>query len=366
MKILVWQWGRRGAGPLYAAGIATHMRGLPSIDVTLSLSAQAEILATTDPPRCELPFDTYENAKGLLRRAAAAPFLIAGWTRRLSALAPDIALCGMPAALDFVMMAALRRAGIPALVVIHDADIHPGDGVPFQAALQRRQIRQAQGLVALTDHVAARLREQGAVGERPLLRGVLPPFIFGAPPPPPGAHGGPLRLLSFGRLLPYKGLDLLADAVRLRPPRDGYVLRVVGSGPESEPLAYLRTVPDVTVENRWVPEAELAGLLGWADALVLSHREASQSGVAAAAIAAGRWVISTRVGGLAEQLAGEPLARFCDTSPEGIAQAIDGLIADPPPVAPRADPQDAWRDAAIALVTQIEQLGKLQDIRHPV
>jgi glycosyltransferase involved in cell wall biosynthesis len=366
MRILIWQWGRRGAGPLYAAGLATHMRALPGITPILSLSAQAEILATADPPRCELPFATYESAKGLLRRAAAAPFLIAGLTRRLRALAPDIALCGMPAALDFVMMAALRRAGIPTLVVIHDADIHPGDGVPFQAALQRRQIRQAQGLVALTDHVAARLHEQGAVRGRPLLRGVLPPFIFGPPAPPPGAHGGPLRLLSFGRLLPYKGIDLLAEAIRLRPSRGDYVLRVVGSGPESEPLAQLRTMPDVTVENRWVPEAELADLLGWSDALVLSHREASQSGVAAAAIAAGRWVISTRVGGLVEQLADEPLARFCDTTPDAIAAAIEALIADPPPVAPRADPHEAWREAALALVTQIEHAGRLRNIRPPV
>ena len=59
-------------------------------------------------------------------------------------------------------------------------------------------------------------------------------------------------------------------------------------------------------------EEEVAALLGWADGLVLSHREASQSGVAAAAIAARRWVIATRVGGLAEQLGRERMAVLCD------------------------------------------------------
>ena len=296
--------------------------------------------------------------RGLLRRAAASPLLVARLARRLRTLGPDLAICGMPAALDFVMMAALRRARIPAAVVIHDADIHPGDGMPFQAALQRRQTRQADVLIALTDHVAARLREQGFAAGKPLLRGTLPPFIFGPAPPPPGAHGGRLRLLSFGRLLPYKGLDLLDQAVQRRPPGAEYELRVVGSGPESSALDNLRRIPGVTVENRWVPEDELGALLAWSDALVLSHREASQSGVAAAAIAAGRWVISTRVGGLVEQLADEPLARLCEVSPEALADAIGALIADPPPVQPRADPREAWRVMAAELMAQIVRLDR--------
>ena len=45
MKILVWQWGRRGAGPRFAACLADALRGRPGIDVTLSLCRDAEILA---------------------------------------------------------------------------------------------------------------------------------------------------------------------------------------------------------------------------------------------------------------------------------------------------------------------------------
>ena len=124
--------------------------------------------------------------------------------------------------------------------------------------------------------------------------------------PPPGAHGGRLRLLFFGRLLAYKGLDMLEEALRLLGPRDDFELRVVGSGPEDPILDALRRLPNVTVENRWVPEDEVGALLAWRDALVLTYREASQSGVAAAALSARRHVLSTRVGGLLEQLAAEP------------------------------------------------------------
>ena len=56
----------------------------------------------------------------------------------------------MPAALDPVMAWALRRAGIPFAVIVHDADKHPGDGLPLQMLLQRHVVRQADALVALT------------------------------------------------------------------------------------------------------------------------------------------------------------------------------------------------------------------------
>src|SRR6202034_2405521 len=98
-----------------------------------------------------------------------------------------------------------------------------------------------------------------------------PPVAFEVPPRPAGAEGT-LRLLTFGRLLPYKGPDLLAEALALLRPVPGLVVRVVGSGPESATLAAFRALPGVTVENRWEPEDEVGCLLGWSDALVLPYR----------------------------------------------------------------------------------------------
>ena len=73
MKILVWQWGRRGAGPRFAACLAGALRGRPGIEVTLSLCRDAEILAGAKPPRCEMPVRTYTGkASFLLRMARAA------------------------------------------------------------------------------------------------------------------------------------------------------------------------------------------------------------------------------------------------------------------------------------------------------
>lgn len=356
MRILVWQWGRRGAGPRIAVELAGALRLVPGVSAMLSLSERAEILRGPGAPACDLPVATYDGVAGLIGRLLLAPVFVPLFYRRLRALRPDVAICAMPGPLDLLMALALWLAGVRFLVVIHDADAHPGDGSLLQMWLQRRLARRADGLVALSQYVAQRLREQGFVrAPAPLFVFLHPPLAFGDAPPPPLGHGGRMRLLFFGRLLPYKGLDLLADALRLLGPRADLEVRIVGSGPESATLAALRALPCVTVENRWVPEGEIGAVIGWSDVLVLPYLEASQSGAAAAAIAAGRWVISTRVGGLVEQLQHEPLATLCALDAASLAACLGRFLDAPPPILfGPADPAIAWRELAETLVRRIE------------
>ncbi len=356
MKILVWQWGRFGAGPRLAAGFAAAFAAIPGVETALSLASGPELMQAASRPVCALPVATYRGAAGYVGRVLATPRDLPRLVARIAALAPDVAFCAMPAALDLAMHAALHRLRVPYAVVVHDADLHPGDGYPMQMLLQRRLCRRADALVALSQHVADRLDAQGLTRGKPLLRGRLPPAVFESLPPP-GAHGGRLRLLFFGRLLPYKGLDLLAAALSRLLPRDDLEVRVVGSGPESPELDALRRLPGVTVENRWVPEDEIGGLLGWSDALALTYREASQSGVAAAAISARRFVISTSVGGLAEQLRDEPAAILCAPDARSIAVAIARLL-DAPPVAGFAGESHSWRDSIERLCIGLARLRR--------
>ncbi|MBV9653504.1 MAG: glycosyltransferase family 4 protein [Acetobacteraceae bacterium] len=367
MKILVWQWGKRGAGPRFAVELAESLRLAAGTSVLLSLSTDAEIMAGGEAPLCELPMPTYAGLGGFARRLLTAPLAVGPLARRVRALAPDLAICAMPGPLDLLMAEALRRARVPMLVVVHDADPHPGDALPLQMLLQRRLVLRADGLIALTAHVGERLRAQRLAGipgvRRRLFLASLPPFVFGPPPPPAGRHGGRRRLLAFGRLRPYKGLDLLADALRQFPRMDEIELRVVGHGPESDALAALRSLPNVTVENRWVAEGEVGGLIAWADALVLSHREASQSGVAAAAIAARRWIVSTRVGGLAEQLGGAPGAILCDPEPDSLADALGRLLDRPPvlPAASPAGPRAEWHGVTAGLLGELRRSFPIEE-----
>ncbi len=354
MKILVWQWGRVGGGPRYGAELADSLRGVPGCEIVLSLSSYAEILRGPTPPVCDIPIALIEKTLGGILGLTLLPWRYRWLLRRIRQERPDVAICAMPGMMDFIMVRALKACGVPFVVVVHDAELHPGDGRPFQMQLQRALMRAASGLVVLSDHVAAKLAQQGALTGKPLIRSVHPPRPFRPPPPPALAHGGPMRLLFFGRLLPYKGIDLLVQALTLLGPRSDYVLRVVGSGPDSLELRALAALPGVTVENRWVPEEEIGTLLAWSDALVLSHREASQSGGAAAAVASRRFVVATAVGGIPEQLAGEALATLCEPEPSSLAAALRDLLetrGEAPP--PREAPEVTWTRMAQALTDDL-------------
>ena len=103
MKLLVWQWGRRGSGPRYAASLAASLRSLDGVSAALSLSAQSEILRGTAPPVCELPFSTYEGLVGLLLRILSTPILLGKLAASLRQIRPDVAICAMPGPLDLLM-----------------------------------------------------------------------------------------------------------------------------------------------------------------------------------------------------------------------------------------------------------------------
>jgi glycosyltransferase involved in cell wall biosynthesis len=351
MKILVWQWGRRGAGPRFAACLAESLRGRPGIEVVLSLCQQAEILTGLNPPGCEMPVRTYNGMASCLLRLITAPLALPFLLFRLRRIRPDLAICAMPGPLDPLMGLALRLFGTRLVVVVHDADPHPGDGFPGQMQLQRLLCRMANGLAVLCEHVGTRLREQNLAGtpRRPLIPFEHPPFGFDLPPA--DRPGGPPRLLCFGRLLPYKGLDLLATA--LTAVTADIAVRIVGHGPESPALHALRACPSVTVENRWVPETEIGALLAWSDALILPYREASQSGVGAAALAAGRPVIATNVGGLREQLSGAPQVVLCEPNAASLADAIGHWLETPSRITTPMDATAAWRKAASGLLLAI-------------
>jgi glycosyltransferase involved in cell wall biosynthesis len=357
MKALVWHWGRRGAGPLFAARLATALGELQGCTARLSLAAGAEILAASDAPACDWRELTYETSLGYVLQRLASPFLLGRTRAQLARERPDIAICAMPALLDSRMVAGLRREGIGYAVVVHDAEAHPGDGLSFNMLGQHRLLRGARILFPLSQYVEASLLRQGfGAGGQRVVKLWHPPFSFAAAPPEPNRGGRP-RMLYFGRLLPYKGLDLLAGALERLGPDRPFELRVCGDGPNSSSLERLKKLPGVAVEQRWFNDTELPGLLAWADALVLPYREASQSGVASMAIAAGRYVLATNVGGLPEQLGGLPHALLCAPSAEAIAEGLMQLAAQVimiPVVAP-VDAAADWRAMAGAMREALER-----------
>ncbi|MBZ5535391.1 MAG: glycosyltransferase family 4 protein [Acidobacteriia bacterium] len=117
--------------------------------------------------------------------------------------------------------------------------------------------------------------------------------------------GGSRTVLFFGMVRKYKGLDILLRAMPKVLSKVDCELLIAGEF--YEPVAkYQRLIRDLGVEhnvridNRYIPNEEVAELFRYARILVMPYLSATQSGIAQIAFANGLPVIASRTGGLAE------------------------------------------------------------------
>ncbi len=112
----------------------------------------------------------------------------------------------------------------------------------------------------------------------------------------------PFSVLMFGRMESYKGLAVLCDAIDILS-AEGCDLRLqlAGAGPEIDALEPRFTRhPAVSVDKRFVAAADLITMIQASDCVVLPYTGATQSGVLAAAFGNGRFVVASRIGGIAD------------------------------------------------------------------
>ncbi|MCK8785643.1 glycosyltransferase [Roseomonas sp. NAR14] len=336
MRLLIWYWGRRGAGAQRVVTLGRALRRRGDVAVALSVSRQMDLLAEVEA--LGLPTDiveTYTSGAGFLLGLPRVPGLARRLARQAREFRADAVLSVMTHLWTPLVTPALRRAGIPYVPIVHDALPHPGDPALLWDWRLDRELDAASGAIVHSAEVGRllRARRPGLPVETLSLGTDLDAAAL-APASGAAKEGG---FLLFGRLRAYKGLDLLRDAwpaVLERHP--GARLRVVGEG-DAEGLAPgLSALPGVRVETRWVAEAEIPALAASADALVLPYREASQSSVVPLAFALGVPVVATAVGALAEQ----------------VADGVNGLVVPPEPaalaaaMARMADPAERARLAA--------------------
>ena len=236
------------------------------------------------------------------------------------------------------IMAGLRRPARTA-VICHNVLPHerrPGD-VPLTRALLSRadtvithsaaQAAQARDLAPAATVRTARIpphlpatRPQTQATERAGFPAPAPSAPPGPAQPPrphqpacpgralhPHAPGRnpptPTRLLFFGIVRPYKGLDVLLRALAQAPAH--VTLTVAGefwadTTEMDNLIAELGLADRVTLRPGYVPADEIPALFGAADALVMPYREATASQNALLAFSHGVPVITTTAGALAE------------------------------------------------------------------
>jgi len=192
-----------------------------------------------------------------------------------------------------------KCARLRSVVVAHN--VIPHESSLFDRIFTKLLFRSVRGVLTHSPDEKRRAEELGADAEYSLL-----PFHF------PGKvwcrkSRKPTRdFLFLGFVRPYKGLDVLFEAISMIEPP----VRLTVAGEFWEPEEkYMRLAEQlgiqsqVTIHNRYVSTREVVELLHAHDALVLPYRSATASQLPQIANACGVPVVATPVGSFPEQLA---------------------------------------------------------------
>lgn len=202
-------------------------------------------------------------------------------------------------------------------------------------ARQRRLLSRFDAVVTHSEFGAARLRDE--VGLDPGRVRVIPhgafDYLTDLPDerPLPSDLAGVERpvILFFGLLRPYKGIDVLLEAFR---EVEGAELWIAGMPRMPvEPLheAAARASGTVRFVPRFISDPEIPAVMRRADVVVLPYREIEQSGVLYTALAFGKPLVLSSVGGFTEVAEDHSAARLvAPGDAAGLATALNELVSD--------------------------------------
>ena len=221
---------------------------------------------------------------------------------------------------------------IPLVVTQHDVTAHPGEFIrgKITIAVNRYLSRRAKRIVVHGEKLKKMIIQRGVPAQKVhvLPHGDYAFFLRWARK---GIKEEPATILCFGRILHYKGLDILLEATKkLRTDFPQIKVLVAGEGDLERYRAQLDELKEnVEIKDGFIAERDVAPLFQRAGIIVLPYREASQSGVVPIAWAFKKAVIVTDVGSLAEIVEhGTSGLVVPPESPSAIATAIRGLLTD--------------------------------------
>ncbi len=221
----------------------------------------------------------------------------------------------------------LKKARV--VVTIHDPVAHSGEKDRKTAFLNQLFIKRANAFVFCSAFATTAFKQLMPNNKKPVFTISLQPYRYIQQfiKPSPQAH-----ILFFGRLSPYKGIDLLLEAFSIVL-RQFPHLRLVIAGKSNPGYTINKSLIDPLSDHlewidRYVSTEELVSLMQGAQCIVCPYRDATQSGVLMTAFAAGRTVIATNVGAFPESIRHEIDGLVIEPTVQGLADALIQMIAN--------------------------------------
>jgi glycosyltransferase involved in cell wall biosynthesis len=217
------------------------------------------------------------------------------------------------------------RGRPPLVITAHD--VLPREPRRGQLQAQRRLYDRFDAVIVHSEH--GRRRLTGELGIDPARVHVIPHGVFEhlAPEadPPTGRAGRPV-VLCFGLMRPYKGIDVLLEAWRGIEDAELWIAGMPRM--DIKPLL-AAAPPNVRFFARFITDEELPAYFRRADLVVLPYREIDQSGVLFTALAFGKPLLLSDVGGFPEIAATGAARTFAAGDPQALQTVLHELLADP-------------------------------------
>jgi glycosyltransferase involved in cell wall biosynthesis len=227
----------------------------------------------------------------------------------------------------------LLPAGRPRILTAHG--VLRREGWARRLGALRRVLDRMDAVVALSEFGRERLAETGIDPGR--VR-VIPHGAFDyltrqpdeAPLPPELAEVTDPVILFFGLIRPYKGVDVLLDAFRSVTDAELWIVgRPLGVSLDALREQASRVPGPVRFVPRFVSDRELPAYFRRADVVALPHRDAEQSGVLFAALAFGKPIAMSDVGGFGEVAATGAGTLVPPGDADALAARLQELVDDP-------------------------------------
>jgi glycosyltransferase involved in cell wall biosynthesis len=226
------------------------------------------------------PVSTPRAYAGLARRARAA----------VAQHRPDVVYAHFLVPTGLVAMA----TGVPYVITAHGADVRNVRRSPVVAALTKQVLRRSAAVICVSEYVATQLAAPDGVTVEVIDCGVDTARLRPLPRAEDVNGNGP-RFLYIGSLTRRKNVERLQQAFAKL---GGGTLTIVGGGPLEEQLR--ATAPVGTRFAGRLSADGVAAEIAKADVVCLPSLEEPQGQAMLEALACGRPVVATRVGGPAE------------------------------------------------------------------
>lgn len=234
--------------------------------------------------------------------------------------------------LDVHLLPRARRRGGPRPVLLTAHDVIPREPRRGQVAAQRRLYERVDAVIVHSGHGARRLTDELGVDParvHVIAHGAFDHLAVQSGEVPLDAELAAVEkpvVLCFGLMRPYKGIDVLLRAWAGISDAELWIVGMPRM--DLEPLRAMAP-PGVRFVPRFVTDPEIPALFRRADLVVLPYREIDQSGVLFTALAFGRPLLLSDVGGFGEVAATGAAELVAPGDAGALHEALVRLIGDP-------------------------------------